>query len=199
MFVWRASGYLSKERNTCIVMEIKTKTTTTTISRNLTPPPDIQASSSPPPHSRLACTTRLAFSWDSNTRRLKFSLQRQIAIGYWPCINVMSRRLSTRQQTIRRERSTTAVVLDPEPDAELESGSPSIPAEVVSVGIRAYYTQQQREKTYMTVGTTRKRASNAKRGPKTPKWSWPANHPDPNLVRLCSSKISMSSTVTRLT
>ncbi|KAK6525541.1 hypothetical protein TWF281_010603 [Arthrobotrys megalospora] len=85
----------------------------------------------------------------------------------------MSRRLSTRQQNNVKKATTTEVASS---DVDEKSASP-----VNFIGVKQYYTQEQRLKSF-TSPPARKRQSNAKKGSKASKWSWPANHPSAELM-----------------
>ncbi|KAK6343216.1 hypothetical protein TWF730_010816 [Orbilia blumenaviensis] len=85
----------------------------------------------------------------------------------------MSRRLSTRQQN-NVKKATVAEVVSSGTDER-----PPPPADFT--GVKQYHTEEQRLKSF-TSPPARKRQSNAKKGSKAPKWSWPATHPAAELM-----------------
>ncbi|KAF3935893.1 hypothetical protein ABW20_dc0103003 [Dactylellina cionopaga] len=96
----------------------------------------------------------------------------------------MSRRLSTRQHQNNAKKSIEAARVesaesDPEDVLAIESNR--MPGSMDFVGVKSFYTQEQRLRSFANAGA-RKRQSNAKKGSKAPKLSWPANHPAPELM-----------------
>lgn len=95
----------------------------------------------------------------------------------------MSRRLSTRQQQSKGKTAAKNQQEAPESDVEsidLDISRPAKSTKLVG-GVKAYITYEQREKSFKTA-VTRKRASNAKKGSKTQKWTWPEDHPSAEAV-----------------
>ncbi|KAJ6257116.1 hypothetical protein Dda_8001 [Drechslerella dactyloides] len=102
----------------------------------------------------------------------------------------MSRRLSSRQHRNNQRKvaelevaavtSTNNNGSDAENDVPVAS-SRSLPKPLSFVGVKSFYTQEQRTKSFVISGT-RKRQSNAKKGTKSQKWTWPTDHPAPAIM-----------------
>ncbi|KAK6346962.1 hypothetical protein TWF696_007057 [Orbilia brochopaga] len=103
----------------------------------------------------------------------------------------MSRRLSTRQhQNSQRKvaelEAAAAVPAESSNHSKAEDDVPAASSNSLSkplsfVGVKSFYTQEQRTKSFVITGA-RKRQSNAKKGTKSQKWSWPTDHPAPAIM-----------------
>ncbi|KAF3942342.1 hypothetical protein ABW19_dt0208269 [Dactylella cylindrospora] len=95
----------------------------------------------------------------------------------------MSRRQSTRQQHNPKKDSDIVTVEINGSDAEdalvIKASKPSKTSR--QSGVKAFYTQEEREKSFAVTGA-RKRQSNPKKGSKAQKWTWPSDHPHPELM-----------------
>ncbi|KAK6537716.1 hypothetical protein TWF694_011884 [Orbilia ellipsospora] len=94
----------------------------------------------------------------------------------------MTRRLSTRHQQNAKKlpEASKTKVAPPREDEESTIGVNTSTRPVALVGVKAFYTQEQRVKSF-ALSNARKRQSNSKKS-KAQKWSWPTDHPAPELM-----------------
>ncbi|KAF3918568.1 hypothetical protein AA313_de0200359 [Arthrobotrys entomopaga] len=94
----------------------------------------------------------------------------------------MTRRLSTRHQQNAKKLpdASKAKSTTPYEDRSSDIGFDTSTGLIALVGVKAFYTQEQRVKSFI-LSNARKRQSNSKKS-KAQKWSWPPDHPAPELM-----------------